>query len=104
MEPNKPTTQERYIATSAYLFEIGYMISWLTQTESEFTKFHFEQMSKIITRIILPGIAILFAGILWDNALSKFLIYVGGLFIIASFILSIVGAWHALNGRMKKLL
>ena len=103
MEPNKIMSHERYIAASAYLFELGYMATWLIQTESNFTKFHFDQESKIIKRILLPGLAVLFAGILLENAVSKYLIYLGGLIVIASFLFSIVGAWHALKGREKKI-
>jgi len=103
MEKSNTTKQERYVAASGYLFELGYMISWLTQIDSEFTKFHFEQENKIIKMVIIPGIAILFAGMLWESAVSKFLIYVGALIILVSFVLSIKGARHALNGEKKKV-
>ena len=102
MEPSKTSKQERYIAAAGYLFELGYIISWLTRTESEFTKFHFKQENKIINFVIIPGTIVLFAGILLDHIASKFLIYIGVAIILASFINSIKGAWHAIRGEKKK--
>lgn len=96
--------QEKYIAASGYLFELGYAISWLTQTESEFTKFHLDQENRIIKLILLPGLVILFLGILWQNSASKYLIYLGGIVIIASLVMSLVGAISALRGTKKKIL
>ena len=104
MEQNKITSQERYIAASAYLFDLGYTIAWLTQAESDFTRFHFEQENKIIKRVLLPGLAVLFGGILWESMASKYLIYAGVLIVIVSFFWMMVGAWHALKGRKKKVI
>ena len=104
METQKTTKQERYTAASGYLFELGYMIAWLTQTESDFTKFHLEQENKIIKAVLLPGLIILFLGILWENLASKFFIYLGGIIIIVSFVLSVLGAWYALKGQKKKII
>jgi len=104
METTNTTKQEKIVAASAYLFELGYVISWLTQTNSEFTKFHFEQENKIIKMIIIPGIVILFVGLLWESVASKFLIYTGLTIVILSFVLSIKGAWHAFKGEKKKML
>lgn len=104
MEANKTTKQERYVAASGYLFELGYAISWLTQTDSEFTKFHLEQENRIIKMVIIPGLVVLFAGILWESVASKFLIYTGAGIVLVSFVLSIRGAWHAFKGEKKKVI
>lgn len=104
METNQTAKQERYVAASGYLFELGYIISWLTQTDSEFTKFHFEQENKIIKMVIIPGIIVLFLGILWESVASKFLIYAGAIIVLVSLVLSIKGAWHALKGEKRKVL
>lgn len=104
MESQKTTKQERYVAASGYLFELGYMLSMLTQTDSEFTRFHFEQENRIIKMVIVPGLFVFLAGILWENVASKFLIYMGAFILLGSFILSIKGAVHALKGETKKVL
>lgn len=104
MEVQKPTNQERYVAASGYLFELGYIMAWLMQTESDFTKFHLEQENKIIKAVLLPGLSVFFLGILWQSTASKFLIYLGGFTAVVSLVLSVIGAWHALKGKQKKLI
>ena len=101
---NKISNIERYVAVTAYLLELGYFISFLTKGESEFTKYHFNQESKIITRVLLPGLVIFFISILWESSVSKILIYLGSLVVILSFILSLIGAIYAFKGKLKKVL
>ena len=99
-----PSNSERYVAAAAYIFNLGYALSSLVNKDSPFLKYHFEQENRIITRVLLPGLALFFLGILWETAASEMLIYLGVLVAIFSFILSAVGLVYALRGQTKKII
>jgi hypothetical protein len=101
---NKISNAERYVAATAYLFDLGYAMSFLAKKDSGFTKYHFEQENRIITRVLLPGLALLLIGIFWVSSISKIFIYLVLLVVLISLVLSLIASIYALKGQMKKIL
>lgn len=97
-------TLERYVAALAYILDLGYFLSFLTKSDSEFIQFHFDQENKIIVRVLLPGIVLFFLGILWVTAASTILVYLGIIVMIVSLFLSLLGLISAIQGKKKRVI
>ena len=93
---------DRYIAASAYFFELGYFFSFLLnlQKTSAFVRFHFKQVNHFIVFLILPSLALLGLGVYTNVAVFG---YLSILFFIGYLVVSLIAAIYALHGQMKKI-
>lgn len=91
---------ERYVAAAAYLFDAGYILSWLTYGESKFVDLHFKKANKLIGMLVVPAVIVFLAGLFIEKI---FLItsIVALVLIVIYLLLGIWNAKKAFQGKTK---
>ena len=97
--------EEKIIGAAAYVFELGYLLTWFLTTNdksSTFIDFHFKQTKRIIRFFFLPATICIIIGLI-RPVLSPLLLVGFGLCVVG-IIFDIIAAVYAYRGQTKKII
>jgi hypothetical protein len=95
--------KERWIGALIYLFELGYLFGWNMKSNSTFLQFHFEEASKLIMKLVLPAVLLIFLALMLKQYTKPLMI--AALIVLGIYlIISTIAAYNAWKGNTKKML
>jgi len=95
--------KERWIGVLIYLFELGYIFGWNIKDKSPFLKFHFEEASKLMIKLVIPALILIFLALFLQRFTKP--LFIAAIIILAVYFLaSSIAAYNAWKGNTKKML